>query len=141
MAEMKNPNDPGERNRFYPVYLNLAANPNITPELLARMVGSANPLARMEAAKNPKVPMAAKMAYLKKGCQYEGPFEPASVAANLDTPVDVLSCLATKGGAQYDLARNPHTPVDVLEKYAESNDYWAKVWSKENLVKRGIAAK
>jgi hypothetical protein len=141
MAEMKNPNDPGEHDQFYLVYLNLATNPNITPELLDRMVRSGNPLARMEAVRNPRLPMAAKMAYLKKGCQYEGPFEPASVAGNLDTLADVLSCLATKGDTQYELAKNPHTPVDILENYAESNDYWAKVWSKENLEKRGIAAK
>lgn len=108
--------DPLGTSQLLPVFESIASNPNTPAQLLVKMMKSQIPRAWMAAVKNPKLPVAVKMEYLKRGCELEGPFEPASVAENLDTPVDVLACLATKGGTQYALASNPHTPMEILEK-------------------------
>jgi len=118
------------------VFDKIEKNPNVPVDVLVKMVESDSPLARMSAVKNPKLPHSTRMAYLKRGCGFEWPSELRVVAADPDTPVDVLVCLSTNSAAALDVGRNPHTPTSVVETMSESSDYWTRTAGKEGLAKR-----
>jgi hypothetical protein len=124
-----------------PVFTAIGKHGNTPADVLARMVRSDSPYVRMAAVANPNLPKAAKMTYLKKGCDYWWPAELRTMGGDPDTPLDVLLCLSMKPDAAYSVARNPHTPTSVVEAMSKSENYWLKTAGKENLAERQAAAK
>ena len=105
------------------LYLTIAANPNASPELLLKMLRSGSPAQRAAALRGEKLPLKQKMDYLEKGCTLTDDDEMAAVARDPDTPVEVLECLSSKPGAAVGLSINPHTPTSVLEQMSQSPDW------------------
>lgn len=105
------------------LYLAIAANPNVSPDLVLKMLRSGNPGQRAAALRSSNLPSKQKMDYLEKGCTLTDEPEMVAVAEDADTPVEVLECLSTKPGAAIGLAANPHTPTNVLEQMSQSPDW------------------
>jgi hypothetical protein len=55
------------------------------------------------------------------GTEFDAIFQ--CIAANPNTPVDVLVNLADNSPACYELAKNPNTPIDILNKLANWNNF------------------
>jgi hypothetical protein len=105
------------------LYLTIAANPNASPDLLLKMLRSGNPGQRAAALRSGNLPSKQKMDYLEKGCTLTDDDEMAAVARDPDTPVEVLECLSSKPGASVGLSINPHIPTSVLEQMSQSPDW------------------
>jgi hypothetical protein len=105
------------------LYLTIAANPNASPDLLLKMLRSGNSGQRAAALRSGNLPLKQKMDYLEKGCTLTDDDEMAAVARDPDTPVEVLECLSSKPGAAVGLSINPHTPASVLEQMSQSPDW------------------
>ena len=55
------------------------------------------------------------------GTEFDAIFQ--CMAANPNTPIDVLVNLADNSSACYELAKNPNTPIDILSKLAKWNNF------------------
>jgi hypothetical protein len=124
-----------------PVFTAIGKHGNTPVDVLVKMVRSDSPYVRMAAVANPNLPKAAKMTYLKKGCDYWWFAELRTVGGDPDTPLDVLLCLSVKPDAAYAVAMNPHTPTSVIAAMSKSDNYWLKTAGEENLARRQAMAK
>jgi hypothetical protein len=123
------------------VLTNIGKNANTSPRVLVKMVESDDPIARMAAAESHNLPKAAKIAYLKKACDFQWEREIREAGQDPDTPPEVLECLANKPSGVGAVAANPHTPVRVVETLSHSDWEWVRKLAQENLDRRRAATK
>jgi hypothetical protein len=120
----------------------VARNANTPPEILGKLLKLKDPNAQENAVKNPHVPAAEKIAYLRTWCesppkQFHNESERRFVASAPDTPPEVLECLATQPFIRYFVAANSHTPVGLLQKLIQSDAEAAtKKAAQENIDRR-----
>jgi hypothetical protein len=122
------------------IFKTIGNHSNTPVQVLLNMVSSDKILVRMHAVENPRLPHPAKLAYLKAACTYWWAIEIETVAADPDTPVDILTCLSTKQAAAVALSHNPHTPDSVIDQMSESSDFWLSYYGKKALAKRQTKA-
>ncbi len=123
------------------VVTNIGKNANTSPRVLVKMVESDYPKARMAAAENLNLPKAAKIAYLKKACDFEWDSEIRQAGQDPDTPPEALECLAKRPSGAGAVASNPHTPTRAVEMLSHSDWEWVRKLARENLDKRQAATK
>jgi hypothetical protein len=114
---------------------NVGRNANTPADVLVKMVESDDRAARTSALANPNLPKAAKISYLNGACEFHEA-EMRYAAQDPDTPPEVLECLSTKPGGALAVARNPHTPIRVLETLTHSDQDSIKKAAQANLAKR-----
>jgi hypothetical protein len=113
----------------------IGRNANTPADVLVKMAESDDRAARAAALANPNLPKAEKIAYLNGACDFHEA-EMRYAAQDPDTPPEVLECLSTKPGGALAVARNPHTPIRVLETLTHSDQDSVKKVAQENLAKR-----
>jgi hypothetical protein len=113
----------------------IGRNANTPADVLVKMAESDDRAARSAALANPNLPKAEKISYLNGACDFQEA-EMRYAAQDPDTPPEVLECLSTKPGGALAVARNPHTPIRVLETLTRSDQDSIKKAAQANLASR-----
>ena len=92
--------------------------------------------ARQRAALNPRLPKAAKIAYMKRVAMSADPIERIHIAGDPDCPPDVLRQLAMDPSTSFYAVSNPAIPEDLLEKLSRSPTPKIRAWAADALAKR-----
>ena len=93
----------------------IGRNAHATPALVAEMLRSTNPYARMAASRNPNLQAAERVAYLDSAARSSSVTERAFVAADSTTPAATLRVLSADTAYQvrFALLGNPKLPADL----------------------------
>lgn len=122
--------DPGN---LYEVLYNLAWNPNVPVPVLVRMLDDDAPNVRRAAAANPRLPKAARIAYLKRAPASGSFSEREAAAGDPDSPPDQLAKMLEDDNFRVREAAslNPNTPkaqkILYLQKSAASGRLWDRI--------------
>jgi hypothetical protein len=127
------------RGEIFFVLYNIAWNPSVSVSVVTKMLENEDSGARRAAAANPKLPKAAKIAYLKRASFSKDISERREAAQNPDCPPDTLEQLATDPITSMYVALNPNAPVELLQGLAKSADSGTRSRAIENLAKRQAA--
>jgi len=113
-----------------------AANPECPPEELIALLKSDVPRVRREAASNPRLPKAAKVAYLQKAAASKDWVERVWTAKDPDCPPEVLQQLAADPVTSWYAISNPSMPVELLQALSQSPNPQIRGWATDSLAKR-----
>jgi hypothetical protein len=117
------------------VFYNLAWNPNLPVPVLTKMLDNDDAGTRRAAAANPRIPKAAKIAYLRRAAVSQSLVERREAAQNPDCPQDVLKQLALDPVTSSCAASNPNLPLDLLQTLANSGDQGTRKRALANLAR------
>ena len=134
-AVAMNPNTPAEAllrmldlPQYYPgLGEHIVFNPNITPEILARLADSGSDRVKMWVARKPKTP-ANVLERLAKGRMAE------HVCRNPNIPRELLDKLVVHGSSDVlcSIAVTESTPVDILERLSHNGSYLVRGYVASN---------
>ena len=113
-----------------------AASAACPVEELIALSESDFPGARQRAAFNPRLPKAAKIAYMKRVAMSAARIERIHIAGDPDCPPDVLRQLAMDPATSFYAVSNPAIPEDLLEKLSRSPTPKIRAWAADALAKR-----
>jgi hypothetical protein len=136
LARLRTLSDTEAFIQLEPIFKTIGNHSNTPVDVLLKMISNDKILVRMHAVENPRLPRPAKLAYLGAACSYWWATEIETIAADPDTPVDILTCLSTKQSAAVALSRNPNTPDSVIEQMSKSPDFWLSYYGKQALTER-----
>lgn len=130
--------DPAHQHggNIFVVLVKIAWHPNVSAPVLTKMLENDDSRARMAAAANPKLPKAAKIAYLKRASFSKDIAESHEAARNPDCPPEVLEQLATDPVRAMDVALNPNAPIELLRRLIDSGDSGTRIRATANLARR-----
>jgi len=94
----------------------IAYNSNASPEVLTRILRGDDLYGRLSAAANERTPDEERRAYFRRASVSGEPKERSFVASDSLTPAGLLREMSADSSLWTDLARNPATPTDVLER-------------------------
>lgn len=117
------------------MFYNLAWNPNLPVPVLTKMLDNDYAGTRRAAAANPRLPKAAKIAYLRRAAVSQSLAERLEAAQNPDCPQGVLKQLALDPVTSRYAASNPNLPLDLLQTLANSGDPGTRNQALANLAK------
>jgi hypothetical protein len=138
LALQRDPANPHRGEVFF-VLNSIAWNPNVSVPVLTKMLENEDSGARMSAAANPKLPKAAKIAYLKRARFSKDMSERQQAAENPDCPADILEQLASDPVTSMYVASNPNAPTELLQGLAKTGNSGTRSRAAANLAKRQVA--
>jgi hypothetical protein len=135
----RDPANPHRGEVFF-ILNTIAWNPNVSVPVLTKMLENEDSGARMSAAANPKLPKAARIAYLKRASSSKDMRERQEAAENPDCPAAILEQLASDPFTSMHVASNPNAPIELLQVLANTGDSGTRSRATVNLAKRRVVA-